>query len=208
MPPPDQIFVFHNARLKWPDGSRVSMFWRERDRPSTILRSEMSFLQRVCIGCILSIGGWGLIWTLLKKEQSFLSRPNLSSFSCRNKRPGCTNLITIFSSFFLFFFSFLSILSHISRSCRHKQPTPSYKKTILELKQPVSGIDFFFRFSPRLSENDYSRVKFIAKFVPTASNLRYFGLNCCVFPVKSVVHAHNQLAHDPWLLILLENTAI
>ena len=74
--------------------------------------------------------------------------------------------------------------------------TPSYKKTILESKQPVSGIDFFFRFSPRLSENDYSRVKFIAKFVPTASNLRYFGLNCCVFPVKSVVHAHHQLAHD------------
>ena len=74
--------------------------------------------------------------------------------------------------------------------------TPSYKKTILGSKQPVSAVDFFFGFSPRLSENDYSRVKFIAKFVPTASNLRYFGLNCCVFPVKSVVHAHHQLAHD------------
>ena len=61
------------------------------------------------------------------------------------------------------------------------QATPIYKKTILGAEQRVSGIDFFFRFSPRLSENDYSRVKFIAKFVPTASNLRYFGLNCCVF---------------------------
>ena len=40
--------------------------------------------------------------------------------------------------------------------------TPSYKKTILESKQPVPGIDFFFRFSPRLSENYYSRAKFIA----------------------------------------------
>ena len=75
--------------------------------------------------------------------------------------------------------------------------TPSYKKTILEPKQPVSGINFVFRFSPRLSENDYSQVKFIAKFVPTASNLRYFGLNCCVFLVKSVDTAHNQLTHDP-----------
>ena len=87
-------------------------------------------------------------------------------------------------------------------NCRQKimdRPlfTPSYKKTILEPKQPVSGINFVFRFSPRLSENDYSQVKFIAKFVPTASNLHYFGLNCCVFQVKSVVHALNQLAHDP-----------
>ena len=86
--------------------------------------------------------------------------------------------------------------TYILCNTHRQQSTPSYKKTILESKQPVSGIDFFFRFSPRLSENDYSWVKFIAKFVPTASNLRYFGLNCCVFPVKSVVHAHNQLAHD------------
>ena len=44
--------------------------------------------------------------------------------------------------------------------------TPSYKKTILESKQPVSGINSFFPFSPRISENYYSWVKFIAKFVP------------------------------------------
>ena len=30
--------------------------------------------------------------------------------------------------------------------------TPSYKKTILGSKQPVSGINFVFRFSPRLSK--------------------------------------------------------
>ena len=82
--------------------------------------------------------------------------------------------------------------------------TPRYKKTILESKQPVSGIDFFFRFSPRLSKNYYSQVKFIAKFVPTASKLRYFGLNCCVFPVKSVVRGHEQVGYERELLIFLE----
>ena len=81
--------------------------------------------------------------------------------------------------------------------------TPSYKKTIPESKQPVSGIDFFFRFSPRLSENDYSRVKFIAKFVPTASNLSYFGLNCC-FSEKSVVRGHERVGFERELLIFLE----
>ena len=82
--------------------------------------------------------------------------------------------------------------------------TPSYKKTILEPKQPFSGINFVFRFSPRLSEIDYSQVKFIAKFVPTASNLRYFGLNCCVFPVKSAVRGHERVGYERELLILLE----
>ena len=82
--------------------------------------------------------------------------------------------------------------------------TPSYKKTILGSKQSVSGIDLFCRFSPRLSENDYSWVKFIAKFGPTASNLRYFGLNCYVFPVKSVVRGHERVGYERELLILLE----
>ena len=53
------------------------------------------------------------------------------------------------------------------------QLTPCYKKTILGSKQPVSGIIFFCRFSLRLSENHHSRVKFIAKFGPTASNFGY-----------------------------------
>ena len=92
--------------------------------------------------------------------------------------------------------------STLRRNARRN--TPSYKKTILKSKQPVSGIDFFFRFSPRLSENDYSRVKFIAKFVPTASNLRYFGLNCCVFSVKSVVRGHERVGYELELLIFLE----
>ena len=98
-------------------------------------------------------------------------------------------------------------------NCRQKimdRPlfTPSYKKTILEPKQPVSGINFVIRFSPRLSKSDYSRVKFIAKFVPTASNLRYFGLNCCVFPVKSVVRGHERVGYEHELLILLEKHSI
>ena len=59
--------------------------------------------------------------------------------------------------------------------------TPSYKKTILGSKQPVSGIKFFCRFSLRLSENNRSRIMFIAKFGPTASDFGYeiltiFGL--------------------------------
>ena len=41
--------------------------------------------------------------------------------------------------------------------------TPCYKKSILGSKQPVSGNLFFCRFSLRLSENNRSRVKFIAK---------------------------------------------
>ena len=59
--------------------------------------------------------------------------------------------------------------------------TPSYEKTILGSKQPVSGIKFFCRFSLRLSENNRSRIMFIAKFGPTASDFGYeiltiFGL--------------------------------
>ena len=56
--------------------------------------------------------------------------------------------------------------------------TPCYKKSILGSKQPVSGNLFFCRFSLRLSENNRSRVKFIAKFGPTASNFGYI-----IFPI-------------------------
>ena len=56
--------------------------------------------------------------------------------------------------------------------------TPCYKKSILGLKQPVSGNLFFCRFSLRLSENNRSRVKFMAKFGPTASNFGYI-----IFPI-------------------------
>ena len=65
----------------------------------------------------------------------------------------------------------LDIILHLDMDTGH---TPSYKKTILESKQPVSGINLFFRFSPRLSKNDYSQIKFIAKFVTTASNVALF----------------------------------
>ena len=51
--------------------------------------------------------------------------------------------------------------------------TSSYKKTILGSRQPVSGIKFFCRFSLRLSEKNRSRVMFIAKFGPTASDFGY-----------------------------------
>ena len=53
-------------------------------------------------------------------------------------------------------------------------------------------------------KNYYFRVKFIAKFVPRVSNLRDFGLNCCVFPVKSVVRGHERVGYERELLILLE----
>ena len=56
--------------------------------------------------------------------------------------------------------------------------TPCYKKSILGSKQPVSGNLFFCRFSLRLSENNRSRVKFMAKFGPTASNFGYI-----IFPI-------------------------
>ena len=52
-------------------------------------------------------------------------------------------------------------------------PTPSYEKTILGSKQPVSEFMFFCRFSQRLSENNRSRVMFIAKFGPTTSDFGY-----------------------------------
>ena len=67
-------------------------------------------------------------------------------------------------------------------SCTHfatfQHITPCYKKSILGSKQPVSGNLFFCRFSLRLSENNRSRVKFIAKFGPTASNFGYI-----IFPI-------------------------
>ena len=63
------------------------------------------------------------------------------------------------------------MLSVVSVKC--KVSTPSYEKTILGSKQPVSGIKFFCRFSLRLSENNRSRVMFIAKFGPTASDFGY-----------------------------------
>ena len=69
-------------------------------------------------------------------------------------------------------FIYLSPL-FISKPC-----TPCYKKSILGSKQPVSGNLFFCRFSLRLSENNRSRVKFMAKFGPTASNFGYI-----IFPI-------------------------
>ena len=122
MPPPDQIFVFHNALLKWPDGSRVSMFWRERDRPSTILQSEMSFLQRARIRCILSIGGWGLIWTLIKM-QSFLSRPTLSP-----QNPAATHFFTsrVLFAFFWFCSTYWVKPSIIFYFNSHSHQIPSF----------------------------------------------------------------------------------
>ena len=42
--------------------------------------------------------------------------------------------------------------------------TPCYKKSILGSKWTISGINFFFRFLLRLSENNHSRVMFMAKF--------------------------------------------
>ena len=56
---------------------------------------------------------------------------------------------------------------------KYPQVTPSYKKTILGSKQPISGIKFFCRFSLRLSENNRSQVMFIAKFGPTACDFGY-----------------------------------
>ena len=43
--------------------------------------------------------------------------------------------------------------------------TPCYKKSILGSKWTISGINFFCRFLLRLSENNHSRVIFMAKFV-------------------------------------------
>ena len=51
--------------------------------------------------------------------------------------------------------------------------TPCYKKSILGAKWTISGINFFCRFLLRLSENNHSRVMFMAKFGPTASNFGY-----------------------------------
>ena len=81
---------------------------------------------------------------------------------------------------------------------------PSYKKTILGSTQPVSGINLFFRFSPRLSENEYSRVKSIAKVGPTASNLHYFGIKWCVFSSKVALTTNSPLTTD----LLGKNTVI
>ena len=80
-------------------------------------------------------------------------------------------------------YKFLKGLMHYAFDVKAKPvwtvvPTPCYKKSILGSKQPVSGNLFFCRFSLRLSENNRSRVKFIAKFGPTASNFGYI-----IFPI-------------------------
>ena len=54
----------------------------------------------------------------------------------------------------------------------NKPLTPCYKKSILGLKWTISGINLFCRFLPRQSENNYSRVMFMAKFGPTANQFR------------------------------------
>ena len=56
---------------------------------------------------------------------------------------------------------------------RTNKCTPCYKESILGLKWTISGINFFCRFLLRLSENNHSRVMFMAKFGPTASNFCY-----------------------------------
>ena len=64
--------------------------------------------------------------------------------------------------------AFFQLLDNADEPC-----TPCYKKSILGSKWTISGIYFFCRFLPRLSENNHSRVMFIAKFGPTASNFGY-----------------------------------
>ena len=56
--------------------------------------------------------------------------------------------------------AFFQLLDNADQPC-----TPCYKKSILGSKWTISGINFFFRFLLRLSENNHSRVIFMAKFV-------------------------------------------
>ena len=60
-----------------------------------------------------------------------------------------------------------------TRSLGARWATPCYKKSILGSKWTISGINFFYRFLLRLSENNHSRVMFIAKFGSTASDFGY-----------------------------------
>ena len=65
--------------------------------------------------------------------------------------------------------------------------TPSYKQLIPGSERPFLGTFFFFRFSPRLSENHHSWVISMGDFGPTASILHYFGHFFLVFSVGSVI---------------------
>ena len=68
--------------------------------------------------------------------------------------------------------------------------TPSYKQLIPGSERLSLGTYFFFRFSPRLSENHHSQVISIANFGPTATIWRYFVHIYHVFSLKSAVFAH------------------
>ena len=68
--------------------------------------------------------------------------------------------------------------------------TPCYKKSILGSKWTISGINFFCRFLLRLSENNHSRVMFMAKFGPTASNFCYEILMIFWVEIRAFVRPH------------------
>ena len=77
--------------------------------------------------------------------------------------------------------------SHAISFCWLTFYTPSYKQLIAGSERPFLGTYFFFRFSPRLSENHHSRVISMGDFGPTASILHYFGHFFLVFSVGSVI---------------------
>ena len=71
-----------------------------------------------------------------------------------------------------------------------RQDTPCYKKSILGSKWTISRINFFCRFLLRLSENNHSRVMFMAKFGPTASNFCYENFYDFWVEIRAFVRPH------------------
>ena len=115
-PPPTKYFIM----LSWNDlmvhGSRCFEGREIGQVPSCALKCPLYK------GCILSIGGWGLIWTLIKM-QSFLSRPTLSL-----QNPAATHFFTsrVLFAFFWFCSTYWVKPSIIFYFNSHSHQIPSF----------------------------------------------------------------------------------
>ena len=68
--------------------------------------------------------------------------------------------------------------------------TPSHKQLIPESERPFLEINFFLRFSVRLSGNNRSRVISMGDFGPTASNFCYDFWQFFVVKIIALVRKH------------------
>ena len=120
-------------------------------------------------------------------------QPSLK-YSCNNQYVLHFSL-PAFLSFFIHHFTVQPLTYHV-----HPQLQENY--TGVETARLWNW--FFLPFLAETKREWLFLSQVYCKICPHSFQFALFWPKLLCFPVKSVVNAHNQLAHDPWLLILLE----